>query len=156
MADYRMLTEVKDYAQAQFIVDGLSDAGFPVEHTRIIGTDLETVEDVRGRKTIAGAAGQGALSGLWFGFFLGLMFWILLPGLNVLAAFGWPILFGVLFGAIWGAVAHWATGGVRDFSSTHALRAQRYEVQVRAEFLAQANQVMSAHGIRPPSQTTSY
>lgn len=53
MTDYRMLAEVEDYKQAQFLVDGLSDAGFPVEHTRIIGTELETVEDVRGRRTVA-------------------------------------------------------------------------------------------------------
>ena len=156
MADYRMLAEVDDYAQAQFLVDGLSDAGFPVEHTRIIGTDLETVEDVRGRKTVATSAGQGALSGLWFGVFIGLMFFILAPGLGLLGAFGWPILFGAIFGAVWGALAHWATRGRRDFSSIRSLRSQRYEVQVRAEFLGQANQVVAEHGLRPRSDTTVY
>ncbi|MDP9806518.1 hypothetical protein J2S70_001100 [Trueperella bonasi] len=156
MTDYRMLAEVEDYQQAQFLVDGLSDAGFPVEHTRIIGTELETVEDVRGRKTVASAAGQGALSGIWLGVFLGLMFFILAPGLGLLATFGWPILFGAVFGAIWGAAAHWATRGQRDFSSIHTLRAQRYEVQVRSEFLEQANQVVTEHGLRPRSQTTVY
>lgn len=156
MTDYRMLAEVDDYPQAQFIVDGLSDAGFPVEHTRIVGTELETVEDVRGRKTVASSAGQGALSGVWFGFFLGLLFWILAPGMGLLATFGWPVMFGAIFGAIWAAVAHWATGGQRDFKSLHTLRAHRYEIQVRAEFLDRAHKTMADHGIRPRSQTTSY
>lgn len=156
MTDYRTLAEVDDYKQAQFLVDGLSDAGFPVEHTRIIGTELETVEDVVGRKTIASSAGQGALSGVWFGVFIGLMFFILAPGLGFLGAFGWPVLFGAIFGAIWGAIAHWATRGQRDFVSIWTLRARRYEVQVRAEFLDQAKKAVTEHGLRPRSQATLY
>lgn len=156
MTDYRVLVEVTQYPQAVHIVDGLSDAGFPVEHTRIVGTDIETVEDVHGRKTVWTSALMGALSGLWFGIFVGLMFWILAPGLGLLANFGWPVLFGVLFGGFWGLIAHALTGGRRDFTSTHGLRAHRYEVQVRAEYLARAYELLSEKGIRPTETETSY
>src|SRR5262245_33571696 len=44
------------YAEAQRAVDYLSDNGFPVQHTAIIGTDLRLVETVTGRLTIARAA----------------------------------------------------------------------------------------------------
>ena len=38
-----------DYASAQRAVDFLSDEGFPVERTAIIGSDLKMVETVLGR-----------------------------------------------------------------------------------------------------------
>ena len=55
-ADHRVLESVPDYARAQAIVDQLSDAGFPVEHVRIVGTGLRTVEQVLGR---GGGVGRG-------------------------------------------------------------------------------------------------
>ena len=36
-APYAVLSTVPDYAHAQSTVDRLSDAGFPVEHVRIVG-----------------------------------------------------------------------------------------------------------------------
>ena len=35
---------VHAYAEAQRLVDGLSDAGFPVQHVRIVGDGLHSVE----------------------------------------------------------------------------------------------------------------
>ena len=40
-----------DYASAQRTVDFLSDNGFPVEQSAIVGTDLRMVENVLGRLT---------------------------------------------------------------------------------------------------------
>src|SRR5690625_4768797 len=60
---YRALTEVADYDEAQRLVDYLSDNEFPVEHTRIIGTGIRSVEQVTGRQTNARAAGRGAGAG---------------------------------------------------------------------------------------------
>ena len=44
-------------------VDRLSDDGFPVEHVRIVGTGLHSVEQVTGRLTKGRAALGGAAAG---------------------------------------------------------------------------------------------
>lgn len=55
---------------------------------------------------------------------------------------------GVLIGAAWGAVfgffAHWATRGMRDFSSLSGLVAQRYDVLVDDEYAARARQLLTS------------
>ncbi|MCR8676066.1 hypothetical protein NWP10_09645 [Micrococcus sp. HG099] len=99
-ADHRVLESVPDYARAQAIVDQLSDAGFPVEHVRIVGTGLRTVEQILGRMTTGKAAGRGAVQGLWFGLLLGLLFSIFSPGFGFL----WILLIALGLGALWGAV----------------------------------------------------
>lgn len=128
----------RDYTQAQHLVDRMSDDGFPVEHVRIIGDGVRTVEQVTGRMTKGRAALAGAGTGAWFGLFVGL----LLGLFAVLTAWFLILLFSVLFGAVWGAifgfVAHWATRGRRDFSSIRTLQAQRYDVHVDAGHAATA------------------
>ena len=49
------------YPEAQQAVDFLSDSGFPVEHTDVVGSDLRLVEHVTGRLTNARAAMAGAV-----------------------------------------------------------------------------------------------
>ncbi|MFC7512205.1 general stress protein [Streptomyces thermocarboxydus] len=61
------------YEGAQRAVDFLSDNGFPVERTAIIGSDLRMVETVLGRLTRGRAALAGAGSGAWFGLLIGLL-----------------------------------------------------------------------------------
>jgi hypothetical protein len=48
------------------------------------------------------------------------------------------LVIGALFGAIFGFVAHWTTGGRRDFSSVNDLVARRYTVEVDAGYLEEA------------------
>src|SRR3954464_15875907 len=88
-----------DYPSAQRAVDYLSDNRFPVERTAIVGTDLRLVENVLGRLTTARAALAGAASGAWFGLFIGLL-------LGIFSNSNWfgVIIFGILVGAVWGAV----------------------------------------------------
>jgi hypothetical protein len=116
-----------DYAEAQRAVDYLSDNQFPVEKTAIIGTDLRLVENVLGRVTTARAALAGAASGAWFGLFIGLFF-------GLFSNSGWTgvILLGLVIGGVWGAIfgaiAHSATRGRRDFASRSSLQAATYAV----------------------------
>lgn len=125
-----ILREFTDYADAQRLVDRLSDAGFPVEHVQIVGTGIRTVEQVTGRMTTGKATLYGAASGAWLGVLIGLIFGLLAPG----PAWFFIILVGLMCGALWGAVfgfvAHWATKGQRDFSSIQTLEAERYAVLV--------------------------
>jgi len=130
-----------DYALAQQAVDHLSDSKFPVERTAIIGTDLRLVENVLGRLTTARAALAGAASGAWFGLFIGLLF-------GLFSDSGWfavilvCLLIGAAWGAIFGAIAHAATGGRRDFASRSSLVAGEYAVTADAEVAEQARQLL--------------
>jgi hypothetical protein len=121
-----------NYADAQRAVDYLSDNNFPVENTAIIGTDLRLVENVTGRVTVARAALAGAASGAWFGLFFGLIIDIFTNAnwWGVLIA---AILIGAAWGAIFGAYAHAATRGQRDFSSRSSLQASQYAIIVAAD-----------------------
>ncbi|HET6481264.1 MAG TPA: general stress protein [Actinoplanes sp.] len=130
-----------DYAQAQKAVDTLSDNKFPVERTAIIGTDLRLVENVLGRVTTARAALAGAASGAWFGLFIGLLF-------GLFSNSGWfavilvCLLIGAAWGAIFGAIAHAATGGRRDFASRSSIQAGQYAVVTDADIADQARSLL--------------
>lgn len=140
-ADYRPLVELKDYADAQDLVDFLSDSGFPVSNVRIIGTGLHTVEQVTRRKTNGRAALEGAASGAWFGLLLGLLLSLFVPGQAWFGMVVAAVIFTALWGALFGFLAHWSTRGKRDFASVKALEASGYEVQVTAEHLAEARRL---------------
>ncbi len=143
--DYRTLTDVVDYAEAQRLVDYLSDGGFPVENVRIVGTGIRSVEQVTGRQTKGRAAGLGAAAGAWWGFLIGLLFSFFVVGpawfLMILTA----VVIGAVGGALVGFVSHWATGGKRDFTSVRAMEAAQYEVQVASTHYDEA---MRAAGLR--------
>jgi hypothetical protein len=131
----------QDYASAQRAVDYLSDNGFPVERSSIIGTDLRLVETVLGRLTTTRAALAGVATGAWFGLFIGLLFGLFSDSswLGVLLA---GVLIGAAWGAAFGAIAHAATGGRRDFRSRSALQANQYAVTVESDFADQARQLL--------------
>jgi uncharacterized membrane protein len=121
------------YEDAQRAVDHLSDNGFPVEHARIVGSNLHLVEQVTGRVTTTSATLAGAGSGAWFGLFIGLLVGLFTTGPEWLGL----VLGGLLIGAVWGAIfgffAQYAMRGRRDFSSSRALAAERYDVVVTEE-----------------------
>jgi hypothetical protein len=127
------------YAEAERAVDSLSDRGFPVEHTKIVGVGLRMVEHVLGRLTAVRAAGIGAWFGLLAGVFLALfttnaVWW--------LGTIFWALLWGVVAGAVFGFVAHALTGGRRDFASTSQLVADRYEVLADTEYADRARELL--------------
>src|SRR6476469_5497112 len=84
-----------DYESAQRAVDRLSDDGFPVEKLDIVGSGLRLVERV-----------TGALSGLWAGLLLGILLGLFTSGHSFLAVALTGAAFGVLWGAVFGYVAH--------------------------------------------------
>lgn len=137
-ASRQVIASFDDYVDAQRLVDRMSDGGFPVEHVRIIGDGVRTVEHVTGRMTNGKAALAGAGTGAWFGLLIGLLFAIFMVG----PFWIWAMLIALALGAFWGAVfgfiAHWSTRGERDFSSVHSLEAQRYDVCVTADHAAEA------------------
>jgi len=131
-----------DYAAAQKAVDFLSDKEFPVENCMIVGTDLKQVERITGRITTGKIALGGALSGLWLGIFIGLIFMLFDDG-SGFATVVTTALFGVLFGMVWALVGYAATRGQRDFSSVRVVVATRYEVLVEHKLLLKAQELLA-------------
>jgi hypothetical protein len=144
-----VVSTYSDYASAQRAVDYLSDNGFPVEHTAIVGTGLRLVENVLGRRTTGRAALAGAGTGAWFGLLVGLLFAIFSVGAGWLVIL-LAVVFGAIWGAIFGAVTHAATGGRRDFASVSALQADEYAVMVDAEHADQALRWLSQLDMSQP------
>ncbi|MBM6405150.1 hypothetical protein JQN72_12955 [Phycicoccus sp. CSK15P-2] len=127
--EYPMSLGVHDtYEDAQEAVDYLSDHEFPVQDVLIVGTDLKQLERVTGRLTQGRVIGAGALSGMWLGLFVGVMFALFDPAgvelLNILAT----VAFGAVFGAVWATVGYRLTRGQRDFTSVSQVVANKYEV----------------------------
>jgi hypothetical protein len=138
------------YLEAQRAVDHLSDEGFPVQHTAIVGTDLRSVERVTGRLSYPKVALAGALSGLYFGSFVGLLLSLFAPaGSDLLATVLSAALIGAAFGIFFAVVSYALTRGRRDFSSVNAIMASRYSV-VCAEQSARARELLGGlDGVRP-------
>jgi hypothetical protein len=131
-----------DYSAAQKTVDFLSDKEFPVQNCMIVGTDLKQVERITGRLTTGKVALGGALSGLWLGIFVGIIFALFDSG-SGFAAIVTTALFGLVFGIVWALVGYTATRGQRDFSSVRVVVATRYEVLVEHKFLQQAQELLT-------------
>jgi hypothetical protein len=145
-AAWNTVATYDDYADAQRAVDQLSDAGFPVQHLDIVGSDLQLVERVTGRLTKMRAAGAGAISGMWMGLLLALLFGFFTTGHSFIAVALVGLAFGALWGAVFGFVAHAATGGRRDFSSVRSFAARHYDLIARDGTADRARLVL---GIRP-------
>lgn len=130
------------YEDAQKAMDYLSDQDFPVQNCMIVGTDLKQVERILGRLTTGRVALGGALSGLWLGLFVGLIF-SLFGDDSAFAVIVSTSLFGVLFGLIWALVGYAATRGQRDFTSVTQVVATRYEVLVEHKHAEQARTMLA-------------
>jgi len=130
------------YEQAQKAVDFLSDHEFPVQNCMIVGTDLKQVERITGRLTNGRVAAVGALSGVWLGLFVGLVFSFFGKDSQVLGLILSTTLLGAAFGAAWALAGYLATRGQRDFSSVTAVVATRYEVLVEHRHRAAAEEIL--------------
>ncbi len=133
-----------DYAQAQRVVDYLSDNEFAVANLAIVGTELKSVERVTGRLTRARVAAAGAVSGFWMGLFVGIAFALFSSEGQAGFLLTTPLL-GAVFGLVWGQLGYTAVtrGGTRDFSSVTQVVATKYEVLVEHK-LAEAARALVA------------
>jgi hypothetical protein len=115
------------YEQAQRAVDYLADNDFPVQDVTIVGLEPMLVERVTSRLTWGRVLRTGAVSGAWFGLFVGLLLTIFTPAVGIA-----PLLLGLVIGVVFGlasaSAAYYATHGQRDFTSQSQLVARRYDV----------------------------
>ncbi len=89
---------------------------------------------------------MGAVAGAWFGLFIGLFVGLFTIGPVWLSLVLVALVIGAIWGGIFGFVAHWATRGQRDFASTSAIVAVRYDVTVDDAYAERARQLISSLG----------
>jgi hypothetical protein len=130
------------YAEAQRTVDFLADQDFAVENCLIVGTDLKQLERITGRLTWGRIAAGGALSGLWLGIFVGLVF-AMFSSDSSLPMILSTAVFGTAFGIIWAIAGFAATRGRRDFSSVSSVVATKYEVLVEHRHAVAARELLA-------------
>ena len=137
----------QNYQDAQAAVYGLSDREFPVEIITIVGVDRMQVERVTGRLTWGRVLSGGALSGMWFGLFVGLLFALFTPDVwtSLLSA----LVIGLLFGLVFAAIGYAFTRGRRDFSSATTIVAGRYDILCEPSSAPRARDMIAEMGPRP-------
>ncbi len=134
------------YLDAQKAVDYLADQKFPVQQVSIVGNDLKMVERVTGKLSYPRVALSGALTGAWFGLFVG----VLLSFFASSSANGGgyvsmmtSILMGAAFWMLFGIASYAMQRGKRDFTSTSQVLASSYDVIVGGEVSSEARRLLS-------------
>ncbi|MFQ4149192.1 general stress protein [Arthrobacter sp. LAPM80] len=157
------------YLDAQKAVDYLADEKFPVRHVSIVGNDLKMVERVTGKLSYPRVALTGAMTGAWFGLFIGVMLSFFdsassnagAPYVNVFTA----VLLGAALWLLFAIIGYAAQRGKRDFTSTNQVLASSYDVIVTADVAGEARRLLAqlpmnstaprpvpGQGYRPPAQ----
>lgn len=137
-----MLGTYDTYSEAQSVVDRLAKADFTVADLSIIGNDLKTVERVTRKLSWNRAAIEGALSGAWFGLFIGVLLTFFGDTTNW-GLFGAAVLIGAVAGMFFRLVSYGIARRSRDFDSQTQVLATNYQVLVAGEHLAKAQDVLS-------------
>ncbi|HEY6799962.1 MAG TPA: general stress protein [Agromyces sp.] len=147
------IASFETYGEAQAAVDALAKASFPVKELAIVGTDLTSVERITGTLSWGRAAGAGALSGAWFGTFLGLLFFIFAPTGASLGILISAILIGAGFGMIFSVVSYSLNRRRRDFTSVAQVLATRYAIITEAAHADRARSVLGVTDAPAPAPT---
>lgn len=139
----------ESYEAAQGAVDRLAKTDFPVKELSIVGTELATVERITGKMSWGRAAGGGALTGAWFGTFMGLLLFIFSPTPAAVGILISAILIGAGFGMIFGLVSYSINRRRRDFTSTMQVIAKRYAILAPGELAHRARNLLGSDAAAP-------
>jgi hypothetical protein len=133
-------------------VDYLADQQFPVHLVSIVGNDLKMVERVTGRLSYPRVALSGALSGMWFGLFVGVMLSFFTPAGGTFSIIS-SVLMGAAFFMLFGIVTYAMQRGKRDFTSTSQVVATNYDVVVAFEAAHEARRLLQQLPMTPSDAT---
>jgi uncharacterized membrane protein len=136
-----VLGTYETYPEAQAVVDRLAKADFPVAELSIVGNDLKTVERVVRKRSWNRAALEGALSGAWFGLFIGVLLTLFSPTINW-GLFGAAVLIGAAFGLFFRLVSYGIARRSRDFESQIQVLATNYQILVDPALVTRAQGVL--------------
>ncbi len=133
------------YVDAMHAVDRLARADFPVNAVSILGNDVRSVERVTGKLTYGRVALMGALSGAYFGLFLGLVMFIFQPeNEGIGGVFVAAVAIGAGFGMLFGVLSYALNRNRRDFSSVMQFVATRYDLLTSPELLHRARSILAS------------
>jgi hypothetical protein len=107
----------------------------------IVGNELKMVERVTGRLSYPRVALSGALSGMWFGLFVGVMLSFFAPSPGYFSILT-SVLMGAAFFMLFGIVTYAMQRGKRDFTSTSQVVATSYDVVVSPEAAHEARRLL--------------
>ena len=141
-----MIANFKQYTDALAYVDNLIKHNFPAGSVAIVGSDLRTVERIRGKVTYARLAIGGAVTGSWVGLAFGLVF----GGgsaasqaelVSATAGVGQSVVVGAGLGMLFNVIRYSMSRNKRSFFSQSSVVASKYQVQVPAALADQARAV---------------
>lgn len=137
--------QFKNYPEAVKVVEQLVENGFPARLISIIGSDLKTVETLKGKLGYGRVALSGAVTGSWIGLFFGLVFGATSSLEQVVVTnLSAGIVIGAGIGMLLNVIRFGLTKNKRGFISTQAVVAKKYDVVVPTGQLADAKKAMKA------------
>ncbi len=142
------------YQEAHRAVEHLASNEFPVEEVTIVGVDLMLVERVIGKLSWPKVLGTGALSGAWFGLFVGLLLGLFSQDGASFAPILVGLSAGVVFGLVFAAVGYASTRGRgREIASATQLVAGRYDVLAQPRNAEKARDLLARLAMGPSGRT---
>ena len=146
MPQGEVIANFKQYTDALAYVDNLIKHNFPAGSVAIVGSDLRTVERIRGKVTYARLAIGGAVTGSWVGLAFGLVFGggsaaTQAELVNATAGVGQSVVIGAGLGMLFNVIRYSMSRNKRGFVSQSSVVASKYQVQVPAALADQARAV---------------
>ena len=139
-----VIADFTQYPEAVAFVEKLVRNNFPAGLIAIVGSDLRSVERVRGRMSYARVALSGAITGSWMGLIYAFLFGPAIDTANVTStangALGSSIVIGAGIGMLFQVVRFSLSRNKRGFLSQSSMVAAKYQVQVPASMISQANE----------------
>lgn len=149
-----VLADFLQYSDAVSYVEKLVRNDFPAGQIAIVGSDLRSVERVRGKMSYARVALSGAITGAWIGLIYAFLFGPVIDTENIASgsngALGSAIIIGAGVGMLFNVLRFSLSRSKREFLSQSSIVAAKYQVQVPAELLSQANEAASR--AEPPAK----
>ena len=134
----------ENYAEAVDCVDQLIRHDFPAPMVAIVGSDLRSVERVRGKLGYGTLAFRGLVTGSW----LGLLVSLILPvpsGASVGLSTGAAVVIGAGLGMLLNILRFSFSRNRHEFSSSTAVIAAKYDVVVPHPMAQQAKDAIADH-----------
>jgi hypothetical protein len=143
-----VIADFAQYVDAVAYVEKLIANNFPAGLIAIVGSDLRSVERVRGRMSYARVAINGAITGSWLGLIFGFLFGPTIDTANITSSanggLGSSIVIGAGIGMLFQVVRFSLTLNKRGFLSQSSFVAAKYQIQVPASMVSQANTAAAA------------
>ena len=139
-----VIIDFAQYADAVAYVEKIVANGFPAGLIAIVGSDLRSVERVRGKMSYARVAFSGAITGAWIGLIYAFLFGPAIDTANIASgsngSLGSAIVIGAGVGMLFNVVRFSLSRNKRGFVSQSTFVASKYQVQVPSNMVSQATE----------------